>query len=122
MRHIIGFFRNFFRKGDMILLTLCLVTTVFGCMVIASTTNHMGNTRHIIVQLAATGLGVLCYMLVSALDVDFMVEHRTGMAIFNLFLIALLFPFGIRVGGLFGHCTHRLHATNTGCDHCCATQ
>ncbi len=99
MRHIIGFFRNFFRKGDMILLTLCLVTTVFGCMVIASTTDHMGNTRYIIVQLAATGLGVLCYMLVSALDVDFMVEHRTGMAIFNLFLIALLFPFGIRVGG-----------------------
>ena len=49
MRHIIGFIRNFFRKGDMILLTLCLVTTAFGCMVIASTSNYMGFTRYVIV-------------------------------------------------------------------------
>ena len=99
MRHIIGFIRNFFRKGDMILLTLCLVTTAFGCMVIASTSNYMGFTRYVIVQLVATGLGVICYALVSALDVDFLVEYRTGMVIFNLFLIALLIPFGITVGG-----------------------
>ncbi len=99
MRHIIGFIRNFFRKGDMVLLTLCLVTTAFGCMVIASTTNNMGFTRYVIVQLVATALGVMCYALVSALDVDFLVEYRTGMVIFNLFLIFLLIPFGIRVGG-----------------------
>ena len=37
--------------------------------------------------------------MVSALDVDFLVEYRTGMVIFNLFLIALLIPFGITVGG-----------------------
>ena len=99
MRHIIGFIRNFFRKGDMVLLTLCLVTTAFGCMVIASTSNYMGFTRYVIVQLVATGLGVICYALVSALDVDFLVEYRTGMVIFNLFLIALLIPFGITAGG-----------------------
>ena len=99
MRHIIGFIRNFFRKGDMVLLSLCLVTTAFGCMVIASTTNNMGFTRYIVVQLAATVLGVMCYSLVSALDLDFLVEHRTGMVFINLFLILLLIPFGIRVGG-----------------------
>jgi rod shape determining protein RodA len=99
MRHIIGFIRNFFRKGDMVLLSLCLITTAFGCMVIASTTNNMGFTRYVVVQLAATALGVMCYAIVSALDVDFMVEYRSGMTIFNLFLIFLLIPFGIRVGG-----------------------
>jgi rod shape determining protein RodA len=99
MRHIIGFIRNFFRKGDMVLLSLCLVTTAFGCMVIASTTNNMGFTRYVTVQLVATAMGVVCYSIVSALDLDFLVEHRTGMVVFNLFLIFLLIPFGIRVGG-----------------------
>jgi rod shape determining protein RodA len=99
MRHIIGFIRNFFRKGDMILLTLCLVTTAFGCMVIASATNNLGFTRYIIIQLVATALGVVCYAVISSLDTDFLAEYRTGMVIFNLFLIALLIPFGINVGG-----------------------
>ena len=99
MRHIIGFIRKFFRKGDMVLLSLCLVTTAFGCMVIASTANNMGFTRYVVVQLVATVLGVICYALVSALDVDFLVEYRTGMVVFNLLLIFMLIPFGITVGG-----------------------
>jgi rod shape determining protein RodA len=83
----------------MVLLTLCLVTTAFGCMVIASATNNLGFARYIIVQLVATAMGVVCYALISALDTDFLAEYRTGMVIFNLFLISLLIPFGINVGG-----------------------
>ena len=68
--------RDFFRKGDLVLLFLCLVTTAFGLLVIASATNHMGNVRFIIIQISAIAIGVLAYMIVSAIDADFMSEHR----------------------------------------------
>ncbi len=87
-------FKSFFRKGDTILLLLCMVITSFGIVMISSTTNHMGNTRFIIIQLAAAGLGVLMYALVSSIDADIMAEHRTALVVFNSFLLLLLIPFG----------------------------
>ena len=86
--------KNFFRKGDMVLLLLCLITNAFGVVMIASATNHRGSLRYIIIQIAAACLGVLCYMLVSSLDADFMAEHRVALAGFNTFLLLLLIPFG----------------------------
>ncbi len=87
-------FKSFFRKGDTILMLLCMVITSFGIVMISSATNHMGNTRFIIIQLAAAGLGVLMYALISSIDVDIMAEHRTALVVFNTFMLLLLIPFG----------------------------
>ena len=87
-------FRNFFRKGDMILLLLCLAATAFGILMIASTTNHWGYTRYVVVQLGAAGIGVLLYAIISSVDAEFFSEHRLGLVIFNCFLLLLLIPFG----------------------------
>ena len=38
--------RDFFRKGDLLLLLLCVLATGFGIVVIASATNYYGNTRY----------------------------------------------------------------------------
>ena len=78
-----------FRKGGMLLLLLCLVTTAFGCLIIASATSYMGSLRQVIVQIVAAGLGIIMYM-----DVEFFAEHRTVLVIFNTFLLLLLIPFG----------------------------
>lgn len=90
--------RKFFKKGDMVLLILCLATSAFGCLVIASVTNAAkfgGSTRYIIIQIAATLLGLLCYALMSSVDADFFSEHRTALVIFNVGLLLLLMtPFG----------------------------
>ena len=59
MRKFLQEFLDFFRKGDMILLALCLLTTVVGVVIVASTTNYMGSTRFVIIQLLAAVLGVL---------------------------------------------------------------
>ena len=91
-------FKSFFRKGDTVLLLLCMVITSFGIVMISSATNHMGSTRHIIIQLAATGLGVLMYALISSIDADLFTEHRTAMVVFNCFMLLLLIPFGIDYG------------------------
>jgi len=94
------FFRElwkFFRKGDMVLLILCLTTSAFGCVVLSSVTNAEkfgDSSRYLIIQLAATALGVVCYAVMSSIDVDFFSEHRLILVGVNLFLLLLLIPFG----------------------------
>ena len=83
-----------FRRGDMLLLLLCLITTAFGCLIIASATSYTGSLRQVIVQIVAAALGVIMYMISSSVDAEFFSEHRTALVIFNTFLLLLLIPFG----------------------------
>ena len=90
--------RNFFRKGDMVLLVMCLAISAFGCLMIASTNNYRGFTRYVLVQVAAIGLGVLFYAIMSSIDLEFFSEHRRALVVFSLFLLFLLIPFGTDLG------------------------
>ena len=97
MRDFIQELKNFFRKGDMVLLILCLATSAFGCLVISSTTNAEkfgGSIRYIVIQIGATVLGVMLFAIFSSIDAEFFSEHRLAFTIFNTFLILLLIPFG----------------------------
>ena len=86
--------RNFFRKGDMVLLILCLSTSAFGCLIIASTNNYRGFTRYVLIQVAAIALGVLFYAIASSIDADFFSEHRLILTGVCVGLLLLLIPFG----------------------------
>lgn len=90
--------RNFTKKGDMVLLVICLITSAFGFIAIASATNapkFVGNgPRYVIIQIAATILGVIMYAVISSIDIDAMSEQRNLLVIFNIFLLMLLIPFG----------------------------
>ena len=97
MRRFLEELEDFSRKGDWVLLILLLVTSGFGCVVIASATNadkFGSNTKYIIIQLVAIMLGILMYAIVSSIDVDFMSEHRLALVAFNVFLLMMLIPFG----------------------------
>ena len=85
--------KDFWKKGDIFLLILCLIVSGFGCVFIASATSadkFGGNLKYIIIQLAATGLGVMMYALVSSVDLDFLSEHRMVMVAFNCALLLML--------------------------------
>ena len=97
MRDTLQELKNFFRKGDMVLLILCLATSAFGCLVVASATNadkFGASTRYMAVQLGATAIGVLMYAIMSSIDVDIFSEHRAVFTLLNLGLLLLLIPFG----------------------------
>ena len=96
MRYIANYVRKFFRTADLLLLLLCIVTTAFGCLVIASTTNVTNNgfTRYVTVQIIATFIGIGCYAFFSSIDTDFFSEHRRTMIFLCFTLILLLIPFG----------------------------
>lgn len=91
------YFRKFgeaFRKGDLVLLFMCLALNAFGMLMIASTTNQVGPVRYLIIQGIAALLGVFMYVLVSSIDTEFFAEHRYWLVVFNCILLLLLIPFG----------------------------
>lgn len=89
--------KEFFKKGDMFLLVLCLITAGFGVIIIASATSadkFEGNLRYIIIQLVAIFLGTIIYAMISSIDMDFLQENRNLMVAFNILLLLMLIPFG----------------------------
>lgn len=97
MRRFLDELRNFTKKGDMVLLLLCLVTSGFGLIVLASATNAPkfdGNLRYIVIQLFATLLGIAMYAVISSIDIDSMSEQRNLLVAFNVILLLMLIPFG----------------------------
>ena len=99
MRKFFQEFLDFFRKGDMILLALCLFTTIVGVVIVASTTNYMASPRCVIVQLVAAAMGVFLYAAISSIDLDLIMEYRLFLVIFNCVFLLMLIPFGATHGG-----------------------
>ena len=95
MRRLMRRIWNAFRRSDLVLLLLCVVTSIYGCVVIASTTAHSGSSRYLIIQIGAIIIGIISYVAVSAVDLDFVSEHRGVLVLFNIFLLLLLIPFGV---------------------------
>ena len=98
MGHYLRRFRESLKKGDSVLLFLCVLTTAFGILAISSATNASGNSRYVIVQSAAALLGIFAYLVVSTIDAEFFSEHRNKLIIFNVILLLMLIPFGVDYG------------------------
>ena len=99
MRKFSQEFLDAFRKGDRVLLTLCMLATAFGCVIIASATSWMGSTRFLLIQLVAVAIGIGLFVFISSVDLDYILEHRTFLFLFGIGLLLLLIPFGDWRGG-----------------------
>ncbi len=93
MRRYFEELRDFTKKGDMVLLILCLCVAGFGVLCIASATSAEkfgSNIKYLVIQVVAIGLGTLMYAMVSSIDLDYLSEHRGVMVAFNVFLLLML--------------------------------
>ncbi len=99
MRRLLRQFKAFFQKGDIWLLTLCLITSVFGLVIVASATNYLGSMRYIVVQAVAICLGVVCYVFFTLVDIEILAERRQLLTLFNVLFIGMLLIWGIETGG-----------------------
>ena len=99
MRKFIQELLDFFRKGDMILLGLCLLLTIIGVVIVSSVTAWMGATRFVVIQLLAALIGIFLFAVISSIDLDAIMEYRLFLVIFNVLFLLMLIPFGATHGG-----------------------
>lgn len=95
MRKLWNGVTEFFRRGDLLLLFLCVVATAFGMVIIASATHYSGSSRYLVVQGAALVLGIGLYIAISLLDVEILAEHRELLLAFNVLFMSLLLVWGV---------------------------
>ena len=86
---------EFYRRGDLLLLFLCVVATIFGIVIVASATRYSGSYRFLVVQSAALVLGVCLYVAVSLLDIEILAEHREMLLAFNVLFMSTLLIWGV---------------------------
>lgn len=88
--------RSFFKKGDLLLLILCLAASGFGVVLIYSATRWNSElSDYPIKQIAFILLGVVAYMIFTFIDVELILEKSwVFLLIFSIVLLLLLIPFG----------------------------
>lgn len=93
--------REFFRKGDILLLGLCTGASLFGLVLIFSATRYLGGYRNVLVQGAAIVLGILVYVFLSAVDIELLTEKSWKLLLlFNAgFVLLTRTPLGVERNG-----------------------
>lgn len=91
---------DFFQQADLMLLSLCCISTLYGIVLIYSATRFMEDNRYVIIQTAALLLGVCVYIACSMVDFEMLMKRWKWLAVFNVgFILLLLTPFGKSFGG-----------------------
>ena len=93
--------KEFWKKGDVILLGLCLATSTFGLALIYSATQYQQSIKPVIIQAIAILLGVVAYVLLTFVDFQLFTEKRWKlMLIVSIILLFLLLtPLGLELYG-----------------------
>ena len=84
----------------MLLLFLCIMAASFGCVLISSVTRNMkgGVDAYLPTQIISIILGIVVYLVVSAISLDWLSRFWKWIAAFNVGFMLLLIPFGVDGG------------------------
>ncbi len=74
----------------MTLLILCLVSSIFGIVMIASASASLGSTRYLIVQISSLLIGIGLFVLFTVVDIDIIVDKWAVLIVFEVVLVLLL--------------------------------
>ncbi len=90
MKKLKPYVKDFVKRADMTLLTLCLIASVFGLVAISSASASLGSTRYIIVQFASLLIGLGLFVLFTVLDIDIVADKWVVLIIFEVVMVLLL--------------------------------
>ena len=96
LKKIMPFLKEFVTRADMVLFTLCFVSSIFGIVMISSATatSKSGNAGFVIVQTAAMLIGIALFVLLTVLDVDLIADKWPILTAICVALLLALIPFG----------------------------
>ena len=100
MGKIRDFLSDVVRQSDLVLLALCVGSTLYGMVLIASATHFRGTLKYVAIQGFGLLIGVLLYFFFSAVDVGEFSKKWKWLLIFNFgFILLLRTPFGLTRNG-----------------------
>ena len=88
--------RDFFKKGDVLLLCLCILASLMGLVLIYSATQYRKVLQDFAVKQAMfLCMGIVAYIWGTFIDIEFLMEKWWWVfLLLGLFVIALIYPFG----------------------------
>lgn len=96
LRRIRELFNDVFRQADLVLLALCIGTSLFGILMIASATRYMHTSKLVLVQAAALCIGAVLYIVVSQVDLNELSKYWKWIFLVGVvFILLLATPLGI---------------------------
>ena len=90
LRRIRELFNDVFRQADLVLLALCIGTSLFGILMIASATHYMHTSKLVLVQAAALCIGAVLYIVVSQVDLNELAKYWKWIFLVGVVFILLL--------------------------------
>ncbi|MGM9521636.1 MAG: FtsW/RodA/SpoVE family cell cycle protein [Oscillospiraceae bacterium] len=109
MKKLFSSLYGYLKKSDTLLLILCLVSSIYGVVLISSAVRYTGSNGSVYVQIGAIVLGVILYILFSVIDVDIIASKWKLLTVIGLALLLSLHWLGseeygnrawIRFGGI----------------------
>ena len=95
MKKIPELVKEFVKRADMVLLTLCVISAVFGIVVISSATASYDTPKYVIVQTAALLIGLVLFVVLTVIDLDIIADKWPLLLVFSIVLVLALIPFGV---------------------------
>lgn len=93
--HPVRGLRDFFKKGDVLLLVLCIAASLVGLALIYSATNYMHTLSFVKKQAMFICMGIIVYIVITFVDVEFLLEKWWKVfLVLGIFVILLIAPFG----------------------------
>ena len=90
---------HYIRHTDLYLLVLALCCTGYSLVLIRSATASTGSDRYVTIQAAAAGLGVVCFIIASLVDVERLKRYWRLLLILNIAIQLSVIVLGKDVGG-----------------------
>jgi len=106
MAVIVAFFRaalRFFRDADIFLLVLCLLSSIYGIILINTIAKNFNpGNNEVLVQVGAMIIGLVLFVLFSYIDIDIIADKSRFLFLFSVLMITTLLIWGYGGDEVFG--------------------
>lgn len=95
MKKYLPLVQEFLHRADMVLFSLCMISSIMGLVVISSAAATLDHpVKYIAVQLAALIIGIGLFVVFTVIDIDIITDKWPILLGFGVVLILALVPFG----------------------------
>lgn len=85
---------KYLKESDMLLLSLCIFSAIYGIILIYSSTKNMVGSSNVYIQVISLIIGVGLYILFSLLDIDNIADKSKILYVLSIIFISTLFIWG----------------------------